>query len=150
MDTSSTDKGMFSDESGSFFSNLMGMLSSSSSTPAKPAAGDNATAIDTPGAPAVTPPPENMEQLPGISPYIAFCRGDKEKAWALYSHGQAIRKELGLDTILQVRRFAGLRLREMLGMGFRREVFSPFNSLLILSLRFPRTTNRSRTPTGKR
>lgn len=100
MDTSATDKGMFSDESGSFFSNLMGMISSSRS---RPPAGDNATATDTVAAPAVTPPPENMEQLPGIGPYIAFCRGDKEKAWALYSHGQAIRKELGLDTILQVR-----------------------------------------------
>jgi len=101
MDISSSDKGMFSDESGSFFSNLMGMISSSS-TPAKPAATDNATAPDTLAAPAVTPPPENMDQLPGIGPYVAFCRGDKEKAWALYSHGQAIRKELALDTILQV------------------------------------------------
>ena len=98
MDTSSSDKGMFSDESGSFFSNLMGMISSSST----PAAIDNATATDTLAAPAVTPPPENMDQLPGIGPYVAFCRGDKEKAWALYSHGQAIRKELALDTILQV------------------------------------------------
>jgi hypothetical protein len=45
-----------------------------------------------------------MEQIPGMGPYLGFCRNDKAKAWALYSHGQAIRKELGLDTILHVSR----------------------------------------------
>ncbi len=86
---------MFSDESSSFFSSLMGMVAGSGQ-----AGGDKAMA-DSKAAAVTTPPvPDNMETLPGMGPYLAFCRQDKDKAWALYSHGQAIRKELGLDTIL--------------------------------------------------
>lgn len=78
----------------SYFGNLVALLRQNSE---RTSGGDKAGA-DAGAALSRAAPSLGDVELP--AEYLGFCKGDKAKALALWEQGQAIRRELGLDGVL--------------------------------------------------